>query len=103
MAGESRLQIKLVKKLIEYDVICRKVVYQGRRGCPDLLCKARGGRAFMIEVKNPNKQGRLSEFQLAEHRILRDYGWPVYVCECIEDLERVIDREGLERRPTTGD
>lgn len=103
MSGESVLQAFYVKILHDYGCLARKVRYQGRRGCPDLLCVPQNRPAFMIEVKNPNGKGRLSEYQEDEIATLNDYGMAVYVCDTKEEIFDIINREGLERDPTTSD
>ena len=74
MTTESRLQQQIVKKLTAEGWLVRKVSYEARRGCPDLICM-RGGEVVFIEVKSPTGKGRLSRHQVLEIDRIRTRGW----------------------------
>jgi Holliday junction resolvase len=89
MTTESRLQQRIVKKLTAVGWLVRKVSYEGRRGCPDLICM-RGGEVVFIEVKHPGGTGRLSRYQLLEHARLAEVGHRVLVADKLEDVEWMV-------------
>jgi Holliday junction resolvase len=90
MTTESRLQQRIVKKLSAVGWLVRKVSYEGRRGCPDLICM-RGGEVVFIEVKHPGGTGRLSRYQELEIERIRGAGVEVLVADSLSDIEWMCD------------
>ena len=88
MSTEARLQQRIAKELTTAGWLVRKVSYEGRRGCPDLICM-RDGRVVFIEVKSPTGRGRLSRFQELEHARLREAGMDVMV---VSDIDEIRER-----------
>ena len=80
MSTESRLQQRIAKKLTAEGWLVRKVSYEGRRGCPDLICM-KDGQVKFIEVKSPTGKGRLSRFQELEIERIRAAGVEVEVVD----------------------
>lgn len=65
MAGEGRLQAYLKRQCEARGVHFRKIKFEGRRDCPDVLLYHKG-RVMFVELKNPNGKGRLSQGQVRE-------------------------------------
>lgn len=62
--------------------LVRKMVYAGRRGCPDRWF-FRGGKIVIIEFKRAGKEP--DGLQKREHQKLRDHGIRVHVIDNIAD------------------
>ena len=62
--------------------VSRKMVYAGRRGCPDRFFFGKG-RIVMIEFKRPG--GFLDAVQQREHERLRKAGTPAHVVNNVDD------------------
>ena len=92
MAGEKKLQQLIVKRLEEHDVLIYKFESPGRRGVPDLLCFPMNKPAFLIEVKNPNKRGRLSAMQMYQADKIQHQGTAVYIVNDADMLPNIISR-----------
>ena len=90
MAGEQKLQQVIVEHLAQARVLAVKCD-AGVRGWPDLTCVGHGKVCF-IEVKNPNKRGKVSVFQEIMHdRLKKQHGAQVYVIDSIEQLKEIIE------------
>ena len=87
--GEGSLQTYFKKQASLCGVLWRKIKFEGRRGCPDVLI-AYGGKIVLVELKNPNKRGRLSEIQQRQIKHFKDVGVEVHVIDDKEDIDRVI-------------
>tara|TARA_R110002096_G_scaffold371042_1_gene564528 strand:- start:1363 stop:1647 length:285 start_codon:yes stop_codon:yes gene_type:complete len=85
--SEGALQSYFKNQTKKYNVLWRKIKFEGRRGCPDVLI-AFDGRAIFVELKNPNKKGRLSQLQVRQIQHMKDAGLSV---EIITDKEQVDD------------
>lgn len=88
--NEASLSAYVLKRAQHFGAICVKVD-ASRRGWPDRIIVYKGSVAF-IEVKNPNKKGRLSKIQ--EHMItqLRDIGGvKVYVVASKDEVDDALN------------
>jgi hypothetical protein len=68
--------------------LVRKVVYQARRGAPDLWF-LKAGTWVLIEAKKYGADARIQ--QKREHERLRRKGANVYVVDTLEEGKRVLD------------
>jgi len=65
MAGELKLQTKIIKYLKSQQIWHVKTVESNRSGIPDIIgCK--NGRFFAIEVKSPDNYNKATNLQLYE-------------------------------------
>ena len=92
MAGESKLQKKCTGYAEGLGILVRKVRVEGRRGWPDLcLIFPSSGQAIWVEMKNPNKNGRLMALQKREHDRIRKRKALVYRCDSFEDFKEIVE------------
>ena len=91
MAGEGKLQSYLFARCKEHDIYCRKIKFEGRRGCPDVMI-AYEGHVVLIELKNPNEKGELSKLQEHELADLREHGVVALVLSQYDEVDRVIQK-----------
>jgi len=89
MNSERALHRYVAKEAKRVGVLCRKVVYVGRRGCPDILLVF-GGRVMLLELKSPTGKGRLSASQETEIQRLRVRGMDVRVINSQEEVDDAI-------------
>lgn len=88
MTPEGKVVAFLVRRCKELGLHQRKLAYEGRRGAPDRLIV--GFECFaMIEVKAPGQKPRRE--QVREIEVLRNGGIPVYVCDCTESVEGILE------------
>ena len=85
--SEGALQSYFKNQTKKHKVFWRKIKFEGRRGCPDVLI-AFDGQVIFVELKNPNKKGRLSQLQVRQIQHMKDAGLSV---EIITDKEQVDD------------
>jgi hypothetical protein len=78
-----------------HGILWRKLKFEGRRGAPDVLV-AWGGKMVLVELKNPNKRGRLSKIQELEIERFRAAGVDVRVTDNRGDIDDII-RELADR------
>ncbi len=88
MAEFSDVQNPLVDYGKSTGWLVRKVVYQARRGSPDLWF-LKGGVWVLVEAKAFKKDARIQ--QEREHKRLRKKGANVYVVDTLEEGMRVLD------------
>jgi hypothetical protein len=69
--------------------LVRKMIYPGRRGCPDRWF-FKGGRVVIIEFKRP-KDGAVSGNQAREHKRFAAAGFTVHVISDRESAYRLLD------------
>ena len=70
----------------------RKMVFVGRRGCPDRWFMRSNGQLVIIEFKDPN--GKLSPHHRREVNWLRENGFEVHVIDNEADGRAVFDSIG---------
>lgn len=93
---EKETEQKLVKAVKASGGIAPKLVSPGFDGMPDRLILLPGGIIAFAELKAPGKKPR--PLQVARHRLLRKFGFKVYV---IDDPEQIT--EMLETMTKGGD
>lgn len=77
------------------DWLVRKMVYLGRRGCPDRhFYKA--GRLVIIEFKRPGIT-KADPLQIREHRRYAAAGWTVHVVNNRDVACMLLEGEGYSR------
>ena len=89
MAGENLLQRYFKARCKEQSILWRKLSFEGRRGCPDTLI-AKDGKIMLVEIKNPNRRGKLSELQKRQIGHLQNAGIDVRVVASKEEVDDVI-------------
>ena len=92
MAGEQKLQQACKKHAESLGCLVRKIKYDGRRDCPDLLIVLPSGNVLFVELKNPNKNGKLSKGQEREIELLRSYDLRVYVVDDFEQFKTLLEK-----------
>ena len=97
MAGESNLQVKIRKRFELMGILVFKFRSPAQRGVPDLLLIC-DGKTIYMELKNPNKKGRLSALQEVVIGEMRQHGAVVYVIDSLEGAYEVAVRE-FNREP----
>lgn len=75
---ESAVEDYLVEQCEKYGALCPKVVWPGRRGCPDREVILPWGHIDKVELKRP-KGGRYEAGQERAHKEFADRGIPVYL------------------------
>jgi len=63
----------------------------GQAGYPDLCFFAKGCYNFLIEVKKPGEEP--TPLQAERIRILKSLGFPVHVCDSVEEGKEAVDLE----------
>lgn len=92
---ESEVESYFRKACIAANILVRKVKWIGRRGAPDRLLIAPGGRLVWVEVKRP---GGIATFpkdareraQAREHRLFRERGQCVLLIDSREGVDALI-------------
>jgi len=93
MAGESKLQTKCRKEAESYGVLFRKIHAEGRGGWPDiLLIFPTTGEVVFVEMKNPNKKGKVSALQQREHKRIMARGAKLYICYAYDYFCEILKR-----------
>jgi len=86
---ENALQALMIKEAKNVNVLCFKIKFIGRRGCPDLILIFPGGRVVFVEVKIPG--GSLSTSQKIVLRLLRKWGVPAYDCDNLTKFKKILE------------
>lgn len=94
--SEKNFQTWCVKTAEAAGWLGFKMVAVGRAGFPDLLFVGPGEegllpRVLFVEVKNPNRNGRLSPIQKYVLNKLTDHGAEAYVCDNKEQFLAILD------------
>lgn len=97
---EKILQNKIAVNCASMGVLCYKFASPAKRGVPDLLLFNKFGNCCLIEVKNPNKTGRLSKLQKHEIGVLRSANVEVHVCDEITQAKKIIEIFSNDQRST---
>ena len=87
--SEGSLQRYFKRQAKTHGVFWVKVQAVGQRGFPDVLI-AYGGKLALVELKNPNKKGRLSKLQERQIKKLTDAGIAAQVIDSREDIDTLI-------------
>ena len=89
---ERQIEQKLVKAVKAAGGIAPKLTSPGFDGMPDRMVLMPGGRIGFVEVKAPGEKPR--PLQLSRHRLLRRMGFKVYVLDCAEQIEIILQEIG---------
>lgn len=76
-------------KLKEKGCLVRKIGYEMRRGCPDLLAIAPGGHVLFLEIKK-DEQKKPDPHQQREHERIRQHGGDVRVIGSKEQVDSLL-------------
>lgn len=88
---QERLLHQKVRRLFEKaGWLVRKIRYEGRNGCPDLLLVSPAGSLHLVELKQ--EKGRLSASQEREHERLRGNLREVHVLRSVAAAEALLLR-----------
>lgn len=88
---QERLLHQKVKRLFEKaGWLVRKIRYEGRVGCPDILLVSPIGSLHLIELKQ--EKGRLSASQEREHERLAANARIVHVIRSVEAAAVLLSR-----------
>ena len=93
MTPEGKIQAMVKRRFESLGGLVRKISYEGRRGCPDLIVGI-GGQIILIEVKKSIKS-RLDPHQERESERYRSRGVTVYKIGSAEELDSVVAKLGL--------
>lgn len=86
---EKKIEEKLREAVKNKGGIALKFVCPGTNGAPDRLVIAADGKIHFVETKS--NRGKTSALQNAFHRMLKIYGYPVYVIKTNEQLNTFLD------------
>lgn len=86
---EKIIEQKLAAAIKQAGGMALKFVSPGFDGMPDRLVLLPGGRIAFVEVKAPRKKPR--PLQLARHRLLRKFGFQVYVIDSADQIGGMLD------------
>ena len=88
---EGSLQRYFKRQAKLAGILWRKIKFEGKRGCPDVLV-AKGGKVVLVELKNPDGKGKLSELQKSQIKKLTDAGIEALVIDTQKDIDDVIEK-----------
>lgn len=77
---ESIIETKVCEFAEKQGWLVRKIVYAGRRGCPDRMF-VRNGKILLVEFKRPG--GGPDPLQVKEHARLKERGVTVHLIDDI--------------------
>lgn len=89
MTPEGRIQAYAMAEFKKLGALVRKIRYEGRNGCPDLLVLLPGGLVLFVEVKK-DERTRPDPHQLREHERMRQRGANVAVVGSIEQVDELV-------------
>lgn len=72
--------------------LVRKFTSPGSAGAPDRIF-LKDGHCLFVEFKSPD--GKLTPLQVLQHKHFAAAGFPVYVCNNVEDGKRIVLRNEL--------
>lgn len=85
---ESVIERHLVREVVKFGGVVRKVVFPGHAGAPDRLVMFPGVHAW-VELKNA--VGKTSPVQQREHACLRAMGQRVYLLRTEHEVTATVD------------
>ena len=96
---EAYIETEVCKHARKHGWRERKMMFVGRRGCPDRWFMRGDGQLVIVEFKDPN--GSLSPHQRREVRWLQDHGFRVFVIDSIQKGIDLFDslEDGESREP----
>lgn len=93
MTARRPLEIALERRAVAYartlGIEAIKLNLQGRRGWPDRVFLARGGRPLLVEFKRAGEG--LEPAQARVHRRLRRLGYDVHVVDAFTEARALLD------------
>lgn len=89
---EKQIEQRLVQEVRKYGGICPKFTSPGFAGMPDRLMLLPHGRVAFVELKAPGQKPR--PLQVARHKLLARLGFPVYVIDSTEQIEKIMTEMG---------
>lgn len=89
MTPEGRIQAYAMAEFKKIGGLVRKIRYEGRNGCPDLLVILPGGLVLFVEVKK-DERTKPDPHQLREHERMRQRGANVAVVGSIEQVDELV-------------
>lgn len=90
MTPEGRIQAYAMAEFKKLGGLVRKIRYEGRNGCPDLLVILPGGLVVFVEVKKDERTGP-DPHQAREHKRMRQRGALVYIVGSKEQVDHLIE------------
>lgn len=101
--GRVKLEKDLQKKCIafakRYGFLARKIHAEGVVGWPDLLLINRQGSVLFVELKHPDRTGRVSTAQQRERRNIEEHGGRVLVIDNFNEFKQLILELACVPRP----
>lgn len=89
MKSEKQIEQALVRAVKNVGGIAPKFVSPGFDGMPDRIVLLPHGLFAFVELKAPGKKPR--PLQLSRHKLLRSFGFQVYVLDSIEQIGVILD------------
>lgn len=89
MTPEGKVQAYAKAELEKLGALVRKIRYEGRNGCPDLLALLPGGVVWFVEVKKDEDTGP-DPHQAREHERMRNRGANVFVVGSKSQVDSLI-------------
>ena len=89
MTPEGKVQAYAKAELEKLGALVRKLRYEGRNGCPDLLVLLPGGVVWFVEVKKDEATGP-DPHQAREHERMRKRGANVFVVGSKSQVDTLI-------------
>lgn len=88
---EGKIQAYAMAEFKRIGGLVRKIRYEGRNGCPDLLVLLPGGVVLFIEMKKAANLGP-DPHQAREHKRMRRRGALVFTVGSIEQVNELVAR-----------
>lgn len=85
---EAAVEDEVVAWAENHGWLVRKMIYPGRRGCPDRFF-FRGGNLVIIEFKRPGRN-KADPLQVREHKRYADAGWKVHLVNSVAEAKRIL-------------
>lgn len=89
MTPEGRIQAYAMAEFKKLGGLVRKIRYEGRNGCPDLLVILPGGLVAFVEVKKDERTGP-DPHQAREHERMRQRGAIVRTIGSKEQVNELV-------------
>lgn len=87
---EGIVQTYAQEQLKAKGCLVRKIGYESRRGCPDLIVMIPGGRIVFLEMKKDEKT-KADPHQAREHKRMQAVGVDVRVIGSKEQADKLIE------------
>lgn len=89
MTPEGKVQAYAKAELEKIGALVRKIRYEGRNGCPDLLVLLPGGVVWFVEVKKDDSTGP-DPHQAREHERMQKRGANVFIVGNRSQVDNLI-------------